>query len=425
LEQKESEDRIKAIVMNAPIGIAVSNADKQFQSANNAFCEILGYSESELQKMTFKDITHVDDMKESIQKMEDLDNGKISFFSQEKRYIKKDKTEIIGKVIVNAMRNQDGKPYLYIAKLEDVTERKQKDEALKKSEEKFFKAFKSSPVAICITRMSDGKFIEVNESLVRLSGYTRAELLTGSTIGLDLWTNSEDRKQVVEQLTKTGSVFDREYRFRIKNGDEIFVRYSGELIDFSGEICVLSAIVDTTERKKMEESLRESEERYRSLVENTQDVIMVTNPDGCVSYLSPACSHVLGYTPNDLLGTILPKIFHPEDLEKVNTALSNALKGFSGSDIEYRILTKTGELRWILHSWSPIFTEDHKIKFIVSIMKNITESKIAEQNLKAKIEELEKYKNVTVNREIKMVELKNEVNELCKQLNQKPKYPNI
>jgi butyrate kinase len=70
-------------------------------------------------------------------------------------------------------------------------------------------------------------------------------------------------------------------------------------------------------------------------------------------------------------------------------------------------------------------TENHELQCIASIVRDITESKIAEQLLRQKIEELEKYKSVTVNREVKMVDLKNEINELCKQLNQKPKYPSV
>jgi PAS domain S-box-containing protein len=306
----------------------------------------------------------------------------------------------------------------------NTIERKRTEEALKKSEEKFVKAFNSSPIAICITRISDGKFIEVNESVEKLSGYSRMELLTESTIGLNLWADSEDRKQVMEQLAKTGSVHDHEYRFRIKSGNEIVVRYSAEVIGFNDERCCLSVLVDITEQKKMEVSLRESEEKYRSIVENTQDVIMLTGPDSRVSYMSPACVSVLGYNPDELVGKI-PEIFYPDDIEKVHTALSSTLQGGNGSNLEHRILTKNGKMRWVSHSWSPILTENHELKCIVSIVRDITESKIAEQTLKEKIEELEKYKNVTVNREVKMVALKNEINELCKQLNQKPKYPNI
>ena len=76
-------------------------------------------------------------------------------------------------------------------------------------------------------------------------------------------------------------------------------------------------------------------------------------------------------------------------------------------------------MKWISHSWSPIYMDNQKLKYIVSIARDITESKIFEQNLREKIEELERYKNVTVDREIKMLELKNEINELRKQLKQK------
>jgi PAS domain S-box-containing protein len=133
---------------------------------------------------------------------------------------------------------------------------------------------------------------------------------------------------------------------------------------------------------------------------------------------------LLGYSPDDLVGKIL-EIVYPDDIENVQTALSNALQGGSRSNFEYRMITKNGETKWVSHSWSSITTENHKLKCIVSVVRDVTKSKIAEQNLKEKIEELERYKNVTVNREVKMVELKNEINELCKQLNQKPKYPNV
>jgi PAS domain S-box-containing protein len=420
-EQRESQERIKAIVMNAPIGIATCGNNKYFINANNAFCKILGYTENELQKMTFKDITHIDDINESNKNIHDLSIGKISSFTQEKCYIKKDKNVIVGKVIVSAIRDQEGNPSLYVAELEDITERKRMDEALKKSEEKFMKAFKSSPVAIAITRISDGRFLEVNKSVEKLIGYTRDELISHTTIGLNIWVDGNDRKNLFEELGKTGSVYDHEYHFLSKSGNVIITRYSGEVIDFSGELCVLSVLIDITDYKKADDLLRESEEKYRSIVENTQDIIMLTNPDGRVSYISPACFTFLGYQPDEIIGKI-SEIFYADDVEIVHSALSKALQGISGTNLEYRILTKKGELRWVSHSWSSIINENHELRCVVSIVRDITDIKLAEQNLKVKIEELEKYKSITVNREIKMVELKKEINELCKQLNQKPKY---
>jgi PAS domain S-box-containing protein len=110
----ESEKKARAIVANAPIGIATSGTDKHFISANEAFCKILGYTEDELIKLTFKDITHPGDLKESTMKMCELENGRISSFILEKRYVKKDGNVIDGKVMVSAY------VVFFIAELEDI-----------------------------------------------------------------------------------------------------------------------------------------------------------------------------------------------------------------------------------------------------------------------------------------------------------------
>ncbi len=137
---------------------------------------------------------------------------------------------------------------------------------------------------------------------------------------------------------------------------------------------------DITDRKRAEETLRNSEEKYRGIVENTSNVIMVTQPDGIISYLSPSCKEVIGYLPKELVGTN-PVIFHPDDVQKVQHALTRALKGEKGSGFEYRILTKQGNIRWVSHSWSPIII-DNKIQSIVSVIEDITNRKETENNIK-------------------------------------------
>jgi PAS domain S-box-containing protein len=107
---------------------------------------------------------------------------------------------------------------------------------------------------------------------------------------------------------------------------------------------------------------------------------MVTQPDGIISYLSPSCDEVLGHPPEELVGTN-PVIFHPDDIQKVQHVLAKALNGEKGSNLEYRILTKQGKIKWISHSWSPIFV-DNNLQSIISVIEDITERKIAEENIK-------------------------------------------
>ena len=151
----------------------------------------------------------------------------------------------------------------------------------------------------------------------------------------------------------------------------------------------------TNQLKTTERALHESEERYKRIVENTSDAIMLTQPNGVVSYMSPACKNVLGYAPEDLVGKV-PNIFHPDDTKKVNEALSQALNGKHGSDLEYRIKTKDGETKWVSHSWSPML-KDGELQIIVSSVRDITDRKKMEEKIAEKVKTLEDSELATLN----------------------------
>jgi PAS domain S-box-containing protein len=127
--------------------------------------------------------------------------------------------------------------------------------------------------------------------------------------------------------------------------------------------------------------LKDSEEKYKSIVENSSDLIMLTEPDGTITYLSPACYHVLEYDINDLLNTKKDTVYE-EDAEKYQTNFVYAIrKGQNGSNVEYRILTKEGKIKWVSHSWSVIFQNDEvpSVKLIVSLLRDITSLKNTEK----------------------------------------------
>ncbi|MBN1122984.1 MAG: GAF domain-containing protein [Anaerolineae bacterium] len=138
----------------------------------------------------------------------------------------------------------------------DMTRRQQVENALALSEEKFSKAFHSSPDAILISRLSDGTLVEVNEGFCRLTGYSREEALSSSAINLGIWDNLKDREQVVADLLKNQRIHDHEYSFRTKAGRLLHCLYSGEIIDLSGEAHILSVVRDISERKRAEDVVR-------------------------------------------------------------------------------------------------------------------------------------------------------------------------
>jgi PAS domain S-box-containing protein len=305
----------------------------------------------------------------------------------------------------------------------DITEQKKAEQMLQESEAKYRNLVERANDGILI--LQDSRIIYVNPYLARLWGGQREEMI--GTLFTD-HINVCDRLRIIgyyhKRLAGEQAPSIYEASLKRKNGETFQAEVNTGVITLEGKPAQLTIIRDITERKKIEESLRESEEKYRTIVENTKDVILVTLRDGRISYASPASVMVLGYEPEKLLGTALD-IIHPDDAVKAQTALQDALHGKRVTDLEYRIITKAGETKWVSHSWSPITLEGGTLKYIVSVVRDVTKSKIFEENLKEKILELEHYKNVTVDREMRMIELKEEINDLYKKLNQKPKYAHV
>ena len=141
----------------------------------------------------------------------------------------------------------------------EIDERTRAEDELRRSEEKFSKIFQASPDLIAITTLDGGIYRDVNESFLRVSGYSKEEVIGYSSIDLNIWEKPEDRERILGQIQEHGSVRNYEVRFRIKDGSLRNMLCSCELIDFGGEKCILSASRDITERKRLEGELRRSQ----------------------------------------------------------------------------------------------------------------------------------------------------------------------
>ncbi len=161
----------------------------------------------------------------------------------------------------------------------ELTERVKNLEAveakLRESEEKFRLAFHTNPDAINLNRAADGLFIDINEGFSQLMGYSREEVIGKTSLELDIWVDPKDRAQLVIGLNKRGYVDNLEAQFRRKNGEVGIGLMSARVLRINQEDVILSITRDITERKEIEQSLRTSEHRYRTLFEKTNDAIFV------------------------------------------------------------------------------------------------------------------------------------------------------
>lgn len=210
-----------------------------------------------------------------------------------------------------------------VAALEgDISARIKVESALRYSEEKFFKAFHSSPDAILISRMSDGRLIEVNDGFTSMTGYSREEALSASTISLGLWPNLKDRERLVDALQKTHRIRDYELEFRTKSGKIIHSLCSGEVFDLFGEAHILSVVRDITVRRHMEDELRKTNELFSQFMRHSPIYVFikeVSATDSRVLQASENFSDMIGIAGSDMVGKTMTELFPPEFAKKITS----------------------------------------------------------------------------------------------------------
>jgi len=285
------------------------------------------------------------------------------------------------------IRDESGKIVRSIGMVQDITERKKADERLRESELLFSRAFQSSPTALAITRMSDNQFVEVNDTFLRLLGYQHKEIIGRTSKELNLFPNYSTRQEVVSETLKEGNAANKEMEVRIKSGEILNVLFSLCKIRLEGQDHILDNIVDVTERKKVQEALRQSEEKYRQIVETAEEGIWTATPDGTTIYVNQKMADMLGYTPEEIMGKVgtefLAKGQEPTVFQSRKKLSTNVkVQG------EFQFLRKDGTTLWTIANTAPIFEQGQHIGNIV-MHTDITDRKKAEEALKRKHEELQ------------------------------------
>jgi len=279
-------------------------------------------------------------------------------------------------------RRVDGKPAGRVWCFKDVSERAHAELAVKQSEEKFSKAFHSSPLAIAITSSIDESFVEVNDAFTTLSGYSREEAIGRTSIELRLWADPDLRQKMGKALSETGSARDFHTQFRTKSGELRDGLITAEMIELQGRRCVLSLVVDITERVRAEEAMKASEEYFRSLIEKSSDVILVLNSQVEVSYASPSVTRVMGYKPEDIQGLNGLTFVHADDLPETAESFKRSLEGTNEDvPIEFRGRHADGEYR-VLEAMSRRIVDATGEPSVVVNFRDISEKKRAEEKIR-------------------------------------------
>ena len=260
---------------------------------------------------------------------------------------------------------------------EAEVERKQVGAELRQSEEKFYKAFLSSPDMIIISSISNSQYIDVNDSFVRTTGYSREELLGHTVDAINMFVNPTDRQRMMDDL-RGGSFRNEEYTFRMKSGETRQWLCSAEIINISGEPCMIAVATDITEIIKIQQALSESEQKLAIAFSSSPTAMSIISVDKSVFLdINDGMTQFLGYTKDEIIGRTPDELnlwVDRNDKRKMEKSLKE-----TGTLVNLRIRsrTKSGKTRTGL--FSAHSTEINGEKRMILTITDITEQIKAEE----------------------------------------------
>ncbi len=275
--------------------------------------------------------------------------------------------------VLDKDNNELGRVWIYA----DITKIKRADEQLRAIVD-------ASPLPFIVSRISDGHILYANEQMGELLGITTKELIGKFTP--DFYYNPDDRKIVLDKIKRDGFLRNHEVRIRRVDGVGVWMIFSIEITEVGGEPVLIGALYDINKRKQAEEALRESEEIFRQLTENINEIFWIMNfKSKQVLYISPAFEEITGL-PRDRVyknALSLLEAIHPEDKEMVMECMEKQITG--EFDVEYRIVRPDGTIRWIRERAFPIRNISGEVYRICGVSEDFTERKLAEEKIATRL----------------------------------------
>ena len=193
---------------------------------------------------------------------------------------------------------EQGTPLRSVGTVQDVTERVLTEQARRQSEERLRIIYDASPAVISVSRLEDGRFLDVNPAFLRTGGWTREEVISRTSFDLGVWVDAGDRAKIVKSVREMGAIRDLELSFRMKSGEQRRLLCSVERIRIEDVDCLLLVGQDITERKKAETLMQ----KLSRALEQTADAVQITDRNGVIEYVNPTFEQVTGYTSAEAVG---------------------------------------------------------------------------------------------------------------------------
>jgi PAS domain S-box-containing protein len=382
---RESEERLRAIFDHAGVGLAEA-ADGRFVAVNDRFCRILGYASDELLGRTVHELTAPDDQATSDVLNAQLSKGQTDRIDYEKRYLRRDGTPLWAHVTVSAIHDPEGRHRRAIATVEDINERKLAETALRLSERQFKSTFENAAVGITHVGL-DGRFLRFNDRFCEITGYSHEALAARTFQEI---THPDDLAVEIRlrQRLQRGEIghYSLDKRYLRADGAAVWVSVTASVQreDGGSPEYFIAIVEDISQRKQMEETLRESEAGLAAAQRLAHVGSWRWNIAADTAHWSEETFRIFGLARGplqrhreDFLSRIVP-----EDRQRVDQALSDALSGARDYDLDYRIRLPDGREK-VIHAQAQVWrSSDGRPVLMHGTVQDITERKRVEEALR-------------------------------------------
>ncbi|AQR75514.1 PAS domain S-box protein [Sphingomonas sp. LM7] len=392
LSLRDSEAQLSAFIAQSTAGFAQVDLEGRFTLVNDRFCEIAGWPKEELMAMRMLDITHPDDRSRN-RPLFDRAVAEGTPYTHEKRYIRKDGGMVWVNNSVSVIRRPDGEPFGVLAVTLDVTERREAEARLRRSEESLRLATESAGMA---TWELDLETMEGEWSPNRfdLLGIPRRTDGRGSFREWIEQVHPDDRdgvREVTHHCFETGAPYTIEYRLcRADNREERWLQSHGSRIDYADDrpSRFVGVSFDITGRKRAEAELRESEARFRTIFEQANDFLITTTLDQKITSVNPAVLAALGYPEEQVVGASIGDFMDSDQLALSMEAFDQKLR--EGGSTRLTVTVRAHDRRPLTWEINSRLTTDSEGRAtgLHAIGRDVTEAKRAETHLRLLVDEL-------------------------------------
>lgn len=306
---------------------------------------------------------------------------------------RKDGTNLVMEATISEYTHEGRKTLTVV--MRNITEKRRVEEQIRSNEASFHSMFTENPLPMWVYDLDTLQLLDVNAAAEKHYGYTRDEFLMMRANDLKV---GEDMPRLVGGNGATrepDGQYSLQTKYRRKDGRLTDVQVATQTMDFRGHRAALVVAEEITERKRAEEGLRDSEQRFRAMFEGSAIGTALVDLEGRYIKVNPALERMLGYSPDELRDLKLAHITHTEDLQRSLEPFNSLVTG--GRDyyhIEQRYLCKDGSVVWANLTMSLVRGSKRKPQFCIAMIENITERMSAQEQIKSQVERLAALRNI-------------------------------